>query len=195
MHRLISKRSASPTVLLVTGLIGLVAVTPMSATASDTDDKIALTELTHRYAFAIDTLDRSLLSRVFTPDASAHYLEVGPPILGLDVQLEGFDSIYAWLQEGLSHRTAAASLPQHFMSNHIIDVDGDSARMTYYMHNRAMAGGGVYYVDAIRTKAGWRIQKLRLEEQIWKPEVYENQPKPEMKLRPQAAPRKSRRPD
>ena len=187
MRRIYSKLSPPPLARFFPSLIVLVAFSALaaaSAAASDADDRMALTELTHRYAFAIDTLDRALLSRVFTPDASAHYVEVGPPILGLDVQLEGFDSIYEWLREGLSHRKPSASLPQHFMSNHLIDLDGDKARMTYYMHNRAMAGGGVYYVDAIRTQAGWRIQKLRLEEQIWKPEAYTNQPKPAMKLRP-----------
>lgn len=144
-------------------------------------DQIELTELTHRYAWAIDTLDREMLSRVFTPDAKAHYLEVGPEVLGLDVRLDGFDEIWAWLHEGLGHREGPAGHPWHFMSNHLIEIDGDQARLRYYMHNRPMAAGGVYYVTATRTPEGWRISRLRLEEQIWKPTAYSGDSRPAMK--------------
>jgi hypothetical protein len=164
--------------LLVVGL-GLIAAARPGP--SETDDRLELVELTHRYAWAIDTVDRALLSRVFTPDARAHYVEVGPEVLGLDVRLEGFDEIWDWLYQGLAHREGPAGLPWHFMSNHLIEIDGDEARLRYYMHNRPLAAGGVYYADAVRTKDGWRIARLRLEEQTWKPEAYAGRPKPEMK--------------
>ena len=149
--------------------------------ASDVRDRLELVELTHRYAWAIDTVDRDELARFFTPDASAHYVEVGPKVLGLDVRLEGFDEIWDWLYQGLAHRKGPAGLPMHYMSNHLIELEGDTARLRYYMHNRSLAAGGVYYAEAVRTPAGWRVAKLRLEEQTWKPEVYENTPKPDMK--------------
>ena len=143
-------------------------------TEARTADHLALVELTHRYAWGIDTNDREMLAAVFTPDAKAHYVEVGPKVLDLDVRLDGFDAIYEWLHAGLGGRKGADGLPWHFMSNHLIefDGDGDRASMTWYMHNRKMAAGGVYYVEAVRTQAGWRIEKLRLEEQTWKPEAY-----------------------
>ena len=86
--------------------------------------------------------------------------------------MHGFDAIWNWLYSNLKSRKGPAALPMHFMSNHRIEIDGDTAHMTYYMHNRAMSGGGVYYADALRTSEGWRIHRLRLEEQIWKPEAY-----------------------
>jgi len=155
--------------LQATFVVPLAAADPAMAKAAD---HIALTELTHRYAWGIDTNDREMLATVFTKDAKAHYVEVGEKVLDLDVRLDGFDAIYEWLHAGLGGRKGADGLPWHFMSNHLIDIDGDAASMTWYMHNRGMAAGGVYYVEAVRTKAGWRIARLRLEEQTWKPEAY-----------------------
>ena len=165
--------------VVLASLLALLGSTRPDSTISR--DHIELTELTHRYAWAIDTLDRDLLASVFTPQAKAHYVEVGPEILGLDVRLDGFDEIWEWLHGGLGHRKGPAGLPWHFMSNHLIEVDGDEARMRYYMHNRPMAAGGVYYVAAVRTSQGWRISDLRLEEQIWKPTAYSGQSRPPMK--------------
>ena len=173
---------ASPLFVLPTLLLALSAlIAAASPDSSEVRDRLELVELTHRYAWAIDTVDRELLSQFFTPDASAHYVEVGPQVLGLDVRLEGFDEIWDWLYEGLAHRKGPAGLPWHFMSNHLIEIDGDEARLRYYMHNRPLAAGGVYYADAVRTAKGWRVARLRLEEQTWKPEAYAGTPKPEMK--------------
>lgn len=162
-------RSVTVAAALVTSVA---CVAPADSDAARTADQLALIELTHRYAWGIDTNDREMLATVFAPDAKAHYVEVGKKVLDLDVRLDGFDAIYEWLHAGLGGRKGADGLPWHFMSNHLIDLDGDTASMTWYMHNRTMAAGGVYYVEAVRTKAGWRIKQLRLEEQTWKPEAY-----------------------
>lgn len=169
---------------LIPFLLGVSCVLLLAAAQpgdQDLSDQLALTELSHRYAWAIDTMDRALLAEVFTPDAKAHYVEVGPKILGLDARLDSFDEIYAWLESGLGHRKGPAGLPWHFMSNHLIELEGDRAKMRFYMHNRPLAAGGVYYVDAVRTAKGWRIARLRLEEQTWKAEAYEGTPQPEMR--------------
>lgn len=135
-------------------------------------DRLALVELSHRYAWGVDTLDRATLATVFLPDARAHYLEVGTPYMGLDVRLDGLDEIWGWLHENLKGREGPAGLPMHFMSNHRVKLDGDRAKLVWYMHNRAMSAGGVYTVDAVRTDEGWRVASFLLEEQIWKPEAY-----------------------
>ena len=166
---------------LVLGTGGLLLLAAAQPDDQDLRDQLALTELSHRYAWAIDTMDRELLAQVFTPDAQAHYLEVGPKVLGLDARLDGFDEIHDWLESGLGHRKGPAGLPWHFMSNHLIELDGDRAKMRFYMHNRPLAAGGVYYVDAVRTAEGWRIARLRLEEQTWKADAYEGSPKPELR--------------
>ena len=137
-----------------------------------TADRLALIELANRYAWGVDTLDRTLLSNVFTQDAVAEYIEVGSNVLGMNEHLEGFEAIWVWLYAGLHNRKGHDALPMHYMTNHLVELKGDRARVRCFQHNRSLAAGGVYTMDAVRTDAGWRVQKLRLEEQVWKPEFY-----------------------
>ncbi|MBW2274424.1 MAG: nuclear transport factor 2 family protein [Deltaproteobacteria bacterium] len=127
-------------------------------------DRLELTELINRYALGIDSMDGELLAAVFTPDAVADY-EIEP--LGIREHLEGFDAIVGWLRSMLGERENA--VPWHFMSTHIVEIDGDRARVRAYQHNRHMSGIGLYTADAIRTAEGWRIEKLHLEEQLLVP--------------------------
>jgi hypothetical protein len=74
--------------------------------------------------------------------------------------VSGIEAIVGWF------RTVLAPFPDvmHFMSNHVIDLDGDRARVRTCMHVMHMAMGGVYDAQAVRRPAGWRIRNLRLEE-------------------------------
>ncbi|HND13935.1 MAG TPA: nuclear transport factor 2 family protein [Pseudomonadales bacterium] len=139
-------------------------------------DRLEVIELSSRYAWGIDTLDRALLARTFTPDAVAEYVGVGEKPLDLHERLEGFEKIYAWLTKSLGHRKGWQALPWHFVENHLVELHGDIATMKYYMHNRPMAAGGIYTVQAVRTPEGWRIAHLKLEEQIWKTDFYQPTP-------------------
>lgn len=58
----------------------------------------------------------------------------------------------------------------HFMHNHVVDIDGDIARMRNYMHNINSSSAGIYFTEAERTPQGWRFSRLRLEEQFIEPE-------------------------
>ncbi len=136
-------------------------------------DRIEVAALANQYAWGVDTLDRALLAQTFAKDASAHYLAVGSNPMNLDAQLSSFDEIFGWLDRHLGHRKPTESLPVHFVSNRIVTLDGDAATLRFYMHNRAMSVGGVYTVGAIRTRAGWRIGSLLLEEQTWDASAYE----------------------
>ena len=61
---------------------------------------------------------------------------------------------------------------QHLISNHVIDIDGDSATCVCYLqaqHFRqddtgahAVLIGGYYANRLIRTPAGWRINKYKV---------------------------------
>lgn len=135
-------------------------------------DRLDVIELSSRYAWGIDTLDRDLLAHTFAPDAVAEYKGVGEPRFNLDEHLEGFDAIFAWLQKNLGSRSGWKGVPMHFVQNHLVELQGDSATLKFYMHNRAMSAGGIYTFKAIRTPAGWRISRLLLQEQLWKPEAY-----------------------
>jgi hypothetical protein len=126
-------------------------------------DRQAVERLIHAYAHGIDTLDEALLRRTFAPDAVAEYRGLNFP---MHADLAGADAIIDWLRTNVGGRGSAA--PWHFMSTHLIELEAgsDQATLRTFQHNRSMGGIGVYTVEAERTEAGWRIQKLRLEERI-----------------------------
>lgn len=164
--------------LLALALLLVLAPFARAEPARDTaSDRLDVIELSSRYAWGVDAVDRDALARVFAPDAVADYVAVGENAMTFNEHLVGFDNIFAWLHKNLGHRKGTAGLPMHFVTNHIVELHGDSADLRYYMHNRSMAAGGVYFVKAVRTPQGWRIASLRLEEQTWNPDHYKKDPK------------------
>ena len=113
-------------------------------------------QLTARYCWALDTLDRDLLATVFTADATAH--------LGRGTQT-GFDEIWLCIHDVLS----VLDLSQHVIGSQLIDVDSAGSRGTsrcYFnaQHVRKTAAGGSQFIvagryedDLVRTPDGWRI--------------------------------------
>jgi hypothetical protein len=122
-------------------------------------DRVELAELMHRYALAIDTARFDDLCHVFTVDASVDFGSVDQYVEG-ETGVNGIERIIAWF------RTVLAPFPDvlHFMSNHVVDLDGDRARIRTCMHVMHMPMGGVYDAQAVRTPAGWRLRHLRLDE-------------------------------
>jgi len=122
-------------------------------------DRLELVELLHRYAWAIDSGDWDLLAQVFTEDAEADFSSMGEYVEG-ESTTRGRAAIAAWL------RRALAPFPGvlHFMSNQLVEVQGDRARTLAYMHVLHMPMGGIYHGEALRTREGWRLRRLRLEE-------------------------------
>lgn len=141
-------------------------------------DRQAVIRLINQYAQGLDGRDEALLRRTFAADAVAVYEGVNFP---MDVRLEGFPAIWAWLNAQVGSRESAA--PWHFMDTHLVDVTGDRATMRTFQHNRTLSGIGVYTVDAVRTDEGWRIQKLHLEERILDPKLLEDVNTPESQQR------------
>ncbi|MBW1884968.1 MAG: nuclear transport factor 2 family protein [Deltaproteobacteria bacterium] len=131
-------------------------------------DREAVIQLIHAYAHGIDSMDEALLGRTFAEDAVAEYKGVNFP---MDLRLEGFDAILAWLRSSVGHRESA--LPWHFMSTHLVEIEGDRASLRTFQHNRHLSGVGLYTVKARRTEDGWRIEELRLEERILDPDLLE----------------------
>jgi hypothetical protein len=125
-------------------------------------DRIELTELMHHYAWAIDKWEWQRLDEVFTEDAEVDFSSVGQYTAG-DSVLRGRQSIVTWLQ------TSIKPFPDvlHFMTNQIVTLKGDTAHVTTYMQVLHMPMGGIYHWDAVRTTAGWRIRRFRLEERTF----------------------------
>lgn len=122
-------------------------------------DERAIVEVALRYCRALDTKDWSALADVFVEDATA--------------SLGGRDRIGL---EQITKRCRAAlgelDLSQHMVSNHEVDVDGDSATHSCYLHAQHVRedtpGGSLYvvagrYEDRLaRTPDGWRIAHRQL---------------------------------
>lgn len=139
------------------------------------DDYYQILELSSRYAWGMDTLDKELLSTVFSSDAHAHYKIVNDSPIQLDKKIQGLDAIFEFLQSSFSNRKGFELLPWHFVSSHIVEIDGDNASLRFYMHNRPGTAGGVYYMQVARTPQGWRVKDLRLDEQqMWNVGAYVN---------------------
>lgn len=116
-------------------------------------DRDEIIDLTVRYATAIDSLQYSLLTTVFTEDAQVDYGEIG--------KWTGGGEVAAFMEE--VH--AAARHTMHRMTNQAVDIDGDAATVRTYVDALILfEGGGVnpigYYDDhTVRTGDGWRIAR------------------------------------
>ena len=125
-------------------------------------DRIEIHELLNRYAHAIDFMDWRLLEEVFTEDAIADYSSTGEYVEVESVR-RGRDQIIDY------YATAMAPFEGvlHFMTNHLVDLEGDRASTTSYMHVLNLGMGGLYRCRCRRTQAGWRIEHLELEERTF----------------------------
>ena len=122
-------------------------------------DRMEITELLHRYAYAIDNGRLDLLTEVFTPDATLDFGSVDQYVEGESV-VRSLGAIRAWFEKALAPFPGVL----HFMTNHRIELDGDEARTETLMQVLHMSMGGIYRGHAVRTKAGWRIDRFSLEE-------------------------------
>ena len=123
------------------------------------DDRAEITDLIHRYAWAIDELDLDALDDVFTTDAFLDYSSNPGGYAG------ALADVKEWLRTSLSFFVVR----QHSMANTLIDfVDADHARARTMVHNpmgaRTRSGpphmftiGARYDDELIRTGSGWRI--------------------------------------
>ncbi|HUP73101.1 MAG TPA: nuclear transport factor 2 family protein [Acidimicrobiales bacterium] len=123
-------------------------------------DRLDVIELIHRYAALVDFKTYDDADQVFTKDAVANY-ESMRAYVGDDFEPKGAKAIGEWLRKYTSARTS-----MHYMHNHVVELDGKWAKMRNYMHNTNLSIGGVYYTEAKRTKDGWRLTSLRLDERF-----------------------------
>lgn len=128
---------------------------------NEISDRLAITDLLHRYPAGLDTKNWELLATVFTADGVADYGALG----GIN---EGPAAIVKLCRGALQGLDAS----QHILSNIVIELDGDRARSTcYFQAQHVVAGteggdnflvGGTYVDDCVRTPEGWRIQRKTL---------------------------------
>jgi hypothetical protein len=129
-----------------------------------TDQITALNQLAYRYAHAIDTTDEVLLAEVFTPDGRmrVYHPDEDEPF----VTLVGSDELAS-----VPRTMKPAHLrTMHQMTNHLVEVDGDSAKGQVYCCARHLALDGksalnviIRYEDEYRRMDGkWRIADRKI---------------------------------
>ena len=126
-------------------------------------DRAAIGDRVNRYALAIDTRDWVMLRTCFTDEIEVQmdwWEPRGPRTTRADDFVAGVKQL------------AGFRATQHISSNHVIEIDGDSARCLSYLHgmhylpNDQGANyfllGGYYENDLLRTDDGWKIRRCKL---------------------------------
>jgi ketosteroid isomerase-like protein len=126
-------------------------------------DRDEIIDLTIAYTWALDTKQLDELRDVFTADATA--MLRGRACEGIDAIIERIGGAVMRLD-----RT------QHFVGNHQVHVDGETATCRCQLQGQHVLEGteggdnyivGGYYEDhLVRTSEGWRIEH-RVMEQTW----------------------------
>jgi alkylhydroperoxidase/carboxymuconolactone decarboxylase family protein YurZ len=132
---------------------------PETVRLAEAADRMEIVELLHRYAHAIDSGNLGLLADVFTADATVDFGSVDQYVEGESV-VKGIETIRSWFEKALAPFPGVL----HFMTNHRIELDGDEARTETLMQVLHISMGGIYRGHAVRTKAGWRLDRFDLEE-------------------------------
>jgi hypothetical protein len=128
----------------------------MNTSTDAVRDRLDITELHHRYAWALDHRDWRLLEECFTPDGAVDYGDLGG-------QFQGAPEIAAFCRQALEGLDAS----QHLIGNTMIELSGDRATSTCYFQAQHVfqgaPGGDTYivagtYSDVLtRGDDGWRI--------------------------------------
>ena len=129
-----------------------------------TDNMYLIQRIINLYGVAVDSQNWSLFDEIFTPDIDALYNENArwSDRATIKSDFEAYHDLF----DGT----------QHMMSNHVIDVDGDTAQALTYAHWRLIRkglpggefweGNGWYDDTLVRTPNGWRINR-RVCKIIW----------------------------
>jgi uncharacterized protein (TIGR02246 family) len=119
-------------------------------------DVEAIRRLTHEYSRAVDSSRLEDVVALFTADAEWDVTDFGMEVVR---GAEAIRAFYAGLIENTTHRC-------HLALNHIIDVDGDTASATVYVHAFVITTEGsrdeslgYYSDDYVRTPEGWKFQR------------------------------------
>jgi len=117
-----------------------------------------IVDVFNRYAMGVDLKDRDL------------YLSCFAPKIELDmIGMTGTQTAEEWVDRALD-LVGNYQATQHLISNHVIEIDGDTAHGTAYLQaqhfnpepGKSLLLGGYYANDFVRSAAGWRISKLTL---------------------------------
>lgn len=147
---------------------------PDAAALQDVIDKMEIGEMQSRYMFALDWYDADTYASLFTEDGILEWPEG---------YRKGRDEIHASCVKigTLYRKLGAAGAPtkmahkRHFITNRVIEIDGDNARAVAYwfdLHNDNMPrwpyvpAYGYYEDKLIRTDTGWLFTHRKIINEI-----------------------------
>jgi len=127
-------------------------------------DRAAITDLVNRYATGLDRRDWKLLRSIFADEIDMEYTSVGIKA--------GRYSADRWVRSS-EVLFAGFGPTQHTLTNHAIDLNGDTAHCVMYMRaehfivedaprDNCWTIGGYYRVDLKRSTEGWKIHAMGL---------------------------------
>lgn len=128
------------------------------------ENRLAVHDVMHRYALAIDTKDWALLKTVFTDSIMADFRSFGSKAVFTGTAATWVDMIRSTIQ--------GMDATQHMMGNHLYHIETNRARGTTYIQARHVCRnnwggdtytiGGHYAVDMIREADAWHIAAYTL---------------------------------
>jgi hypothetical protein len=129
-------------------------------------DRLEITDVLSRYHRAVDGLDWELLrDRVVTEDAVWEW-SAADDQARVEDSAAGREAVVTWLDAALRGSTV-----RHHTTSHLFEVAGDGARSESYMfvvdrQTLQTLASGVVTADHVRSGRGWRIRRLRIDEQL-----------------------------
>lgn len=126
--------------------------------------KQEITEMLHRYCYAMDANDRELGYQVWHPDGTAHY----------EGMFEGLGRDFVDFGQG-GHESAFKGGTSHQLTNILIDVDGERATSSSCVTAAARIGEtellyiirGRYHDEWSRRDGIWRIDHRHFKTDLW----------------------------
>ena len=135
---------------------------------ADTGAHQAHIDLFNRYAHALDGRAWTALAELFTEDASFSFARS----LGFgagdaeQASFTGCDQLIAMIRGAIESLSAT----HHFLSNHVVDVDGDTAEASCYFRAYHAGKGerahlfeeslGRFDINTVRVGADWKIRRM-----------------------------------
>jgi SnoaL-like domain len=132
-----------------------------------------IASLLSRYYQAIDVANWTALDNdVLDDDAVWEVAQHSPTGGSIQDIVSGRPEIVAWFERIMGGEVSMSEgTVRHFITTHVIDVDGDRAHSTSHLQavgtdTLAILSNGFVEADHVRTDRGWRIRRYHIDEHI-----------------------------